>query len=621
MKATTTELIQPTTENGKKSLTKWVEKKLFSPKGYRIWAIAFACICYYSIVQIIDPDILIINPPSKTGYMFFSGNKLGVYDNIGNAIIKKDKNNYIFTSSPHFLHDTTTITAGSEENKNRISSVDKAFSCVYEDALIENKNNLVPIQELYDGRLHILYRRVSNKYGKNNYLPKTLVFSNNPDSRVMYLFNNAIFSVGQSGSIGDIFSQYIFKHIRMGKDSIKRIQKLKFDTALTEINNDTIQVLFFMSGVSDTFKHLLDKPEFGLIGLDDNFMMTLKKESELKINFIGFKGIYSDSVSEVRTISTKNYLVASQGTPYADKEKILILLDSVKKNILAIKDAQFLEIFKSQNRIYQWHFKWSFFLLFFTCFYIMWYYIITSFFSNRVRGKYFNQINEKSSKKIPRKIKLEQNQNSYPYPIIEDNGQIDIIKNICNGVHDLFEIRSEISTAYDNYVLTTKHYNFLMEKANTILDSLRKHLALRLHEVLQRDQSTTTEHPIDEEKLRKYLTADYIYTIDYERLTSIISKRKKLNSNQLQQLVNEQRYQIVITILKNYLSDMRKDSEGSFMEKEYNKYGRAIISINGEFTEITKNTQGPVNYSLQIENIKNQLRNFIDTLKNESVIE
>ena len=377
------------------------------------------------------------------------------------------------------------------------------------------------------------------------------------------------------------------------------------------------------------FKELLqDTTKYGLISIDRALFDELKSKYVTTFRYSNFDDSpYGEAYKKIMTVSLKAFLVASKNTPFRDKLNLLENLDKIKGDIPALHNKQFLSQFKEKNVKYESWWIIAIIVIFFFSFII--FHILLWIFSEVLRTIYFNKINDSAIHKIPKNDDYQETNDKkdiedysdkfYVYPVIIEN-QIAIVNRVVRALAFISKVRTEISNSFDRGWLKSSHYKFLIEKSDDITEKLRKTLAIRIHEIIERDERPLKTAQISREYLRKYLTADYLYQKDYEWLISKVDIKEvsTISKKLLIEMLSRALYKEAINLLINFF----KTKDEKFVTERDKELYPEIILISAEFHTYTmEKNEFPEEYKRKIKITNHKLFDFIGRLENEKLLD
>jgi len=588
-------------------------------KGIRLCiSITLAYFLYTAFFKVYDPNFL-ATYKTETTYPFYSGNKDGAYFSLGDALESKFKDKY--HNSP---------TNGSIENSIKLSQEPHAFGMFGENLYNQLDTRVDIITDIYEEKLHILFRKSSKT---SAYKGALTLKSDHNDEIIAKLFKEYKINKGQPNSqVADIVDHILEKVLpdyNKIKDDTSKFFLLPLDKSIEKIKSGDINVLFFMSGYTNKFKELLqDTTKYGLISIDRALFDELKSKYVTTFRYSNFDDSpYGEAYKKIMTVSLKAFLVASKNTPFRDKLNLLENLDKIKGDIPALHNKQFLSQFKEKNVKYESWWIIAIIVIFFFSFII--FHILLWIFSEVLRTIYFNKINDSAIHKIPKNDDYQETNDKkdiedysdkfYVYPVIIEN-QIAIVNRVVRALAFISKVRTEISNSFDRGWLKSSHYKFLIEKSDDITEKLRKTLAIRIHEIIERDERPLKTAQISREYLRKYLTADYLYQKDYEWLISKVDIKEvsTISKKLLIEMLSRALYKEAINLLINFF----KTKDEKFVTERDKELYPEIILISAEFHTYTmEKNEFPEEYKRKIKITNHKLFDFIGRLENEKLLD
>ena len=489
-------------------------------------ALAISITTYTYVVDIYDSNANFLKQVWRgifqESYTFCSGAEGGFYCQIGRLLERETARN-----AGIVVHDKPT--SGGFENAVSVGSKSSAFGLLQEDTLTQNdslRDRLRYITPLYLERMHILYRTDKIESQKPLLLSPcdkaTKSFFQDPNTRV---------SSGPHGSGSKIFSEYLLSQCGYGRVNDLNLQ---FTDAMEKLKAKELNVVFTIAGapLSSVKKILSEDENIALMSIDPVLIPTLNKDFGLRLHPTTFKDIY-DKGTEVSTIGSYAYLVASKDVPNSAIMELITTLDDSKYRMegynedesFPLEEFGFKDAFAKEYEGFLMEVIRSLFVFLTsvvtltagTMVFLVW------LVSGLKQVGYFYEITQIYDNFLPVNTNLDERTPPFPRPVVFEN-QNEIIARLVRAIAQLKSAAQKIRQDYESGGITMTHYRNLLDTVHEIKDIFLRHLAQRLNEIMENKTSSKKEL---RKLFRCYYTAGYLKRANYRDLVACLDANKK----------------------------------------------------------------------------------------------
>ena len=525
----------------------------------RLASIFIPLVLYFASVDFYDEDLNVAKyiRVFPHNYAFYSGTQGGMYSEIGVQLDSADKHRP-FYKKPFNISVQNEATNGGYQNPLKVLTNPNSFGLVEDEIYPQNdfvRQQLNYIAPIYLERMHFIYNREA-------FRDKPLFISSHTDPALLELLATNRISTGPIGGGSKILGSYMMNLLnhqikkinetrpKLGEKALpligNHLSSIPINSAYQQLAHGNLDGMMLIAGcsLSEVQSLLTEKTEsgsyrFALACIDPSFISELNEKYHLSLRLTDFidkskTSFYpreNDSLmSNLSTLGTYCYLITNKETPPCDIKLMIEKLkniqdDTTKKS--ALSEMRFLDSIKTTSQNSDRSAKN---LILFVLYIAIGMFIMSGlgiWLTSKVKHDGYVERIFNVTLHIPdNKLQLSEIEKYKNYsdqdeiyeflePSINPN-QIRIISTkVVPAIHEITDLRNDISEDFSQRKLTDEHYTFLMNRCDVILAKFKKVLGLRLNEVIE---SKHERKYLSIDLLKKYRTAEYISMDDYERL-------------------------------------------------------------------------------------------------------
>lgn len=278
--------------------------------------------------------------------------------------------------------------------------------------------------------------------------------------------------------------------------------------------------------LGDTHR-LLASGKFGLMSIDPSMIATIIEKYRVDIRMADFKHKYYNT-SNISTIGSYAFLVASKDIPNSDILELLTVLDNskdiIRKKIdlhhgenFQLDEFNFLDSFKAEHdrNLFEQVSDLIIFLFSIVVATAISMSILVWIVSSLRQNWYLREISSVVKISLPGNTELKQDEDDlYPVPVVPSDCN-ETISKLVTGVSSIYAIRLEVNEDYKTGSITDNHHLDILDHLYEVKERMQHVLAQYFSDAFR------SEKPIPLNKLRRYYMTGYLLKEDFIRLREI----------------------------------------------------------------------------------------------------